>query len=360
MISHLYRRHGIYWFDARDDNNRWRESLETRNRHEAEEKLRERLQNLTVKTPSTNTKAWRQMTVTEAITKYADTRRAQVSPRMFQFWKEQIAPLAKHFGDLKLKQLTPDHFTEYQNAMLDQARAPKTINNNLGALRQVLKHCKLLYRFTDYKPIPNNKEPVGKALTDEELERLYTTAKSRPEWLYASTASTLAFFLGMRRVEIRHLRWQDVDFASNVLDIRRSKTKAGHRSPPLNDICREALLDLYVVAKETTGAAPDHYLFPAGGKDVTQPMKDWRSAWRSLRKAAGLDDLRFHDGRHCAITSAGEKGVPEQTMQGLFGHIDPAMLKRYSHTRRRALEDAANALQPTFTTRAQTAVEMVN
>ena len=81
---------------------------------------------------------------------------------------------------------------------------------------------------------------------------------------------------------------------------------------------------------------------------LLQPMKDWRSAWRSLRKAAGLDGLRFHDGRHLAITAAGEKGVPEQTMLALFGQIDQAMLKRYSHTRRRALEQAANALQPAF------------
>jgi hypothetical protein len=44
----------------------------------------------------------------------------------------------------------------------------------------------------------------------------------------------------------------------------------------------------------------------------------------------------------------GEKGVPEQTMLALFGQIDQAMLKRYSHTRRRALEQAANALQPAF------------
>jgi integrase len=129
--------------------------------------------------------------------------------------------------------------------------------------------------------------------------------------------------------------------------------------PPLNDICRQALLDLYTAAKETTGAAPDHYLFPAGGKDVTQPMKDWRSAWRSLRTAAGLNDLRFHDGRHCAITSAGEKGIPEQTLQALFGHIDPAMLRRYSHTRRRALEQAANALQPAFIERVNTSEHSV-
>jgi hypothetical protein len=49
-----------------------------------------------------------------------------------------------------------------------------------------------------------------------------------------------------------------------------------------------------------------------------------------------------------------------QTMQALFGHIDPAMLKRYSHTRRRALGQAANALQPAFISQQQNAVQLVN
>ncbi|HEV8135453.1 MAG TPA: hypothetical protein VGP85_12280 [Pyrinomonadaceae bacterium] len=47
-------------------------------------------------------------------------------------------------------------------------------------------------------------------------------------------------------------------------------------------------------------------------------------------------------------------------MQALFGHIDPAMLKRYSHTRRRALGQAANALQPAFISQQQNAVQLVN
>ena len=73
--------------------------------------------------------------------------------------------------------------------------------------------------------------------------------RNRPEWLYASTATTLAFVLGMRRVEIRNFRWQDIDFTADLLEIKRSKTKAGYRTPPLNDVCKQGLLELYEVAK---------------------------------------------------------------------------------------------------------------
>jgi site-specific recombinase XerD len=90
--------------------------------------------------------------------------------------------------------LTVEHLTEYQNARLDAGRAPKTINGELSVIRQLLKHAKLWYRFDDYEPIANTKPPVGKALTEEEQERLFDVAQSRSDWLYAYTAAILGAY----------------------------------------------------------------------------------------------------------------------------------------------------------------------
>ena len=75
-------------------------------------------------------------------------------------------------------------------------------------------------------------------------------------------------------------------------------------------------------------------------------MTSWRSAWRSLRKAAGLPQVRFHDGRHTALTRLAEKGVADWVIRAQFGHVSPAMMAVYSHVRRKALDEAAKALQP--------------
>ena len=76
--------------------------------------------------------------------------------------------------------------------------------------------------------------------------------------------------------------------------------------------------------------------------DPTKPIGSWRTAWRTLTKQAGLPGLRFHDMRHQAVTELLERGVPEQTVMEIAGHVDPRMLKRYSHvrleTKRKALE----------------------
>src|SRR5215469_7839286 len=62
--------------------------------------------------------------------------------------------------------------------------------------------------------------------------------------------------------------------------------------------------------------------FPAcenGKIDPTRPQKSWRSAWRSLRKAAGLQHLRFHDLRHHAITELAESQASDQTVMAIAG-----------------------------------------
>jgi integrase len=57
----------------------------------------------------------------------------------------------------------------------------------------------------------------------------------------------------------------------------------------------------------------DHFVFPWHGRnkrlDPSKPMASWRTAWRSIRKAAGLSEVRFHDGRHIAIATLAEKGT---------------------------------------------------
>jgi len=65
-------------------------------------------------------------------------------------------------------------------------------------------------------------------------------------------------------------------------------------------------------------------------------------------EAAGLDHVRFHDGRHTALTRLAEKGQPDWVIQAQMGHVSPAMMRTYSHIRRKALDEAAAALEPTF------------
>ncbi|HKZ77400.1 MAG TPA: tyrosine-type recombinase/integrase, partial [Pyrinomonadaceae bacterium] len=140
----------------------------------------------------------------------------------------------------------------------------------------------------------------------------------------------------------------------------------------LNQVCRTALTNLYEKARTINAVDPEHYVFPRHGKnqkiDPTRPIVTWRTAWRSIRYKAARNDegeviypnlerVRFHDGRHTAITTLAEKGLPDWVIQAQVGHVDPQMMKTYSHIRRRALDEAAAALEPSPK---QPSAELVN
>jgi len=152
--------------DAVVNGRRYRESLGTTDARKAPGLERERIVQIQNKAPNPTTKtmSFGAMVIEIAVRAYIEERRAQVSERMVNYWLEQSRPLSRSAA-LKStiqKKITPSHVAAYQNERISEGRFPKTINGELSVLRQLLKHARLWYRFVDdYKPIPNNRPPVG-------------------------------------------------------------------------------------------------------------------------------------------------------------------------------------------------------
>ena len=136
---------------------------------------------------------------------------------------------------------------------------------------------------------PKSPKVIGKVQTDEEKAHIFRIASSKPSWLTVFCAGVIAVSTSCRSVELKNLRWRDVDVFTQILMVRRSKTEAGLRTIPLN---RDAILD-FAKLKERAEAIgsmePTHFVFAACEKhqfDPTKPQKGWRSSWRILTKAA--------------------------------------------------------------------------
>ena len=240
-------------------------------------------------------------------------------------------------------------------------QASTTLNAELGILRRILKRAKLWARVADdVRPL---REPssIGRALTQKEQQRLLQTAVMRPEWETAYLAAILGLNTTARGCELKGLQWADVDLFCKTLTIRESKTTAGERIVPLTSVACSALTRLRARAESFCAVEPAHYVFAAftprftfsgktvvgysmTGFDPTKHVNSWRSAWRTLTKKAGLPGFRFHDLRHCAITSLAESGAADSTIMAIAGHVSRRMLERYSHVRMEAKRTAMEAL----------------
>jgi integrase len=132
----------------------------------------------------------------------------------------------------------------------------------VGVFRRMLKRAKRWHLLgADLRPL---KEPrsIGRALTQEEKHKLLRIAGQNPAWQHAEAAMSLALCTTMRACEIKHLQWRDIDFLNRTINVRTSKTEAGQRLIPMNDIALEIVLRLRDRAKGFNGTDPQHFVFP--------------------------------------------------------------------------------------------------
>ena len=153
----------------------------------------------------------------------------------------------------------------------------------------------------------------------------------------------------MRGVEVKHVRRRDVDLekvwdvesatGKGVLYVSHSKNETSKRPIPLNQAARDAVERMLKRADDLGHTDPTHYLWCASQHhkfDPTKPARKWDTAWRALRKAAGLPGFRFHDLRHTVVTDLLEAGEPEHVIEAVTGHLSRRMLEHYSHQRLKA------------------------
>jgi integrase len=318
----IYKRKGHWHLDVTMNGVRYREALETTDKREAKELEKDRIS--AIKQGKGASKAGREFArkpFSEAAAVYLEERKPHVSERTMQLEKERLKPLCKHFGENPLLRFKAEDVAAYQTARLAAGISGRTANMETGVLRRMLKRAKVWNTIAeDVKALPERQGAVGKVLTADLKRKLFEVAASRQEWTVAHCAAVLAVSTTCRGVEIRNLRWQDVDLFSRVATIRRSKTEAGHRTIPLNGDAMAALARLVERARALGSSAPEHYVFPTCEHitiDPTRAQKSWRTAWRKLiaetarragREAAqeSLDARRGAPGGHRSMEAGGD------------------------------------------------------
>ena len=286
-----------------------------------------------------------------------------LSPSSQRIERANLKHIRPHFERRLVTDIEAKDVSNYQHARLAEGASPKTVNLEVGTIRAILRRARVWAEIQqDVRMLPT-RDDIGHALSAEEESTLLAEClRSRSRSLYV--AVMLALNTAMRYSEIRLLQWKQVDFASKIIKVGKSKTETGTgRAIPLNP---RILNVLEMWAAQFPERKPDHFIFPfekygAAGEednfgfttgvviydtDPTRPIGDWKEAWEAAKKRSGVA-CRFHDLRHSGCTLMLEAGVPYPVVATIMGWSAATairMTKRYGHIGNQALRDASNAM----------------
>jgi integrase len=227
-------------------------------------------------------------------------------------------------------------------------RSPASVNQYLKLLRAIYNRAKRHGTITVNPVIGvafcQEHNTRNRCLNAEEESRLL---RALPAWL--APLVTVAIHTGMRKGELRGLRWADVDFATGTLHIPQDKAGSG-RWVIINSVARQALL---TIKREQTVMSPWGFCSPQG-----RFLHNLERYWRPFLKAASISDFRFHDLRHTFASRLAMDGVDLYTVQRAGGWKTHVMVQRYAHLSpdhmRAAVERLAKAPRPVSVTKSVT------
>jgi integrase len=184
------------------------------------------------------------------------------------------------------------------------------------------------------------------------------------EWLdlRQKAALVLGFSCGLRRGEIRALRWKSVDFNSHILIITENFTDDDGMVQPKAGSSRfvpffGTALDILTELKRTNpyGAEPEDFVLPNVGRDNPLAAITIKRGFERIMDAIGIEKdarknrkLSFHSMRHSFVTRAREAGLSDFVVAALSGHKTTQMVEHYSHQTLTSVESARGSLEAAF------------
>jgi integrase len=263
---------------------------------------------------------------------------------------ERGAHLDRLLGDVLISDMNAGRALAYMQQRKEEGVGNRTINMELSVLSRALGHTWRVL-WPKLSKLTENRD-AGRALESHEEAAVLEAAVRNRSPLIEPFLMVLTW-TGMRADEARTLRWAQVEFDSGQngrITVGRAKTAAGTgRMIPMSGPLRMALERHAAWYAQRFGPVrAEWYVFPLSNRtrptDPERPVSSLKTAWSTVRSEAAVM-CRLHDLRHSFCTKLAEAGVAESVMLDMMGHVSPAMLKRYSHIRARAREEAIATLE---------------
>ena len=260
-------------------------------------------------------------------------------------------------GHRKLSDLHRREVQRFVDQMRADGLAPSTIQNTLNPLqvicRRAVRDDELPIDPTDGLELPAVRGGRERIAGPAEAARLIAALPAAERALWVT-----AIYAGLRRGELRALRWNDIDLEAGVIHVRRGwdddpevgeievKSDAGRRRVPLVGVLRK----LIVEHQAATGRSGEDLVF---GRTAELPfipstirrraLKAWKDAntrvaekadraGRDVEPSERYEPLTPHEARHCAASYLIAAGLNPKQLSVYIGHSDVrTTFNRYGH-----------------------------
>ena len=227
-------------------------------------------------------------------------------------------------GDIPLKDLQIKHFAVWRDERLPKVK-PNTVMRELRILRVLIdwvrdeRGVKIKDNPARNLRVRGTGDARAPFFTDQDEKRLLYELSQMSNKNHLRLTK-LALVTGFRRSELLSLTWRNMDLKKKLLYIYRKNCAAidnssGLRLVPLPEKAQKILEELQ----------------GRDGKVIELSKGAARNGFDKARKKAGLENLRFHDLRHIAISRMWSSGINALEISACSGLRDIKMLMRYSH-----------------------------
>ena len=227
-----------------------------------------------------------------------------------------------------------------------------------NALNYAVKHSIITKNAADHVDAPRKNRFEAIVLRENEIVKLLNACNNTE----LRMPILLAVTLGLRRGEILGLKWDDINFDNNTVEIRRTasfykqefclsdtKTPKSRRTLLFSNAIKEELIQLKMEQEKLASVFGKGFnehglvICRADGQPLSSATLNHQ--YKKVLQTAGLPDMRFHDLRHTNATLMLHKNVPAKIVSSILGHSSIGItLDLYSHAMTEMQQQAVNVI----------------